>query len=110
MAELEWTIDGVVNWLDTDQFDVVKLSSVVRLAWSGYGEFVMRATGRSRADWLADGSWSPVTQYLEVVATGRPAYVDDKVLVRYRSTVGFTGGFVAAVRRLGPRRCGARQR
>jgi hypothetical protein len=89
MGALEWTTVEKVNWLDTDQFDVVKLSSVVRMVWSGYGGFLVRATGRSRADWLAENAWGPVTQYLEVAATGRPAHVDDSVAVNYRSAVGF---------------------
>lgn len=92
MAELEWTSDAIVSWLDTDQYDVVKLSSIVRLVWSGYSEFVMLATGRSRTDFFSDGTWSPVTQYLEVAATGRPAYVDNQTVVRYRSSLGFMAG------------------
>lgn len=92
MVDLDWTTDGVISWLDTDQLDVVKLSSIVRLAWSGYSEFVMLATGRSRASWMADRAWTPVTQYLEMAATGRPTYVDDRVMVRYRSAVGSVAG------------------
>jgi hypothetical protein len=92
MSELEWTSGGIVSWLDTDQFDVVKLSSIVRLVWSGYGEFVMLATGRTRTDFFSDDAWSPVTQYLEVAATGLPAYVDNQTVLRYRSSLGFMAG------------------